>query len=323
MVKRAASTVSKDVFLLVTGDEFLRRNKIESLLSELLPESLKQSHLTRIYPDELDWCSLISQAQTPTLLAGKQIFWLMQVDRIKKKTDWNLFGAYCDHPAQDVIFIFEADALAKSHPIVKLAGRFGAHVTFDARSAEQGLQMMREKVRHAHKQLTPNAWELLIDRLGGAPRLMDLCLDQLILYAEGNTIDEEAVSSLATNWLRYEPFDLTEALLEKNISRALTIFHHFYDLSGDVLANIGLIHWQLRRLWRAKKHLASGGRTADLPRLIRVPPFRLNQFLSQAKRFEIVAIERLIEDLWTMDWQLKRGIQQPSIAMESFIAGVR
>lgn len=321
-------------FLLVTGDEFLRRSTIEPRLDRIFsPQSPRHgevegtshrsTNLFRIYPDDLDWPSLIAQAQTASLLGGTQVFWVSQVDRIKKG-DWSLFESYCRRPAPLSYFVFEADRLPRTHELIKLARRYGEHIGLDTRgAAETGLAILREKAKRAGKELTPGAWAGLTDRLGGAPRLMDLCLDQLILYVEGRTIDEQAVNRLATQWLRYEPFDLTEALAQKRVSEAIKIFHFFYELSGDVTSTVGLIHWQLRRLWQAKRILARGGRTDEMARTLRVPPFRMHQFLSQVRQFDLKTIERLIEELWEMDWKMKTGACHESIAMETFLAGVR
>ena len=80
------------------------------------------------------------------------------------------------------------------------------------------------------------------------------------------------IEKLAQEFLHYEPFDLTEALARKDIAQALKIFHFFYEMSEDITMIVGLLHWQLKRLWQAKKILAHGGGPNDVARTLRIPP---------------------------------------------------
>ena len=312
---------AKPLIYLFTGDDFLRRNRIDSLLIELIPGSLRTTNLLRLYSDDLDWPSVLSQATTPSLMGGAQVFWIAQAEELKK-SDFSPFETYCARRPHGSYFIFEADELSASHPLAKLVGRFGTHVHLGRKSGEEGLEPFRNKLKRYGKTMTPDAWQIFEDRLGGSARLMDMALDQLILYSEGSVIDEKMVLGLASEFLRYEPFDLTKALIQKDIAEALKIFHFFYDLSGDMTAMVGMIHWQLKQIWQAKKILARGGSPDEIGRTLKIPPSRLSSFLSQAKRFDLGTVERLLETLWQIDWSAKTGACEESVAMEAFLAGV-
>ena len=311
----------KPFIFLFTGEEFLRRSKIESLVDQLTPPSIRSTNLFRIHADELDWTTLLSQAQTPSLLGGAQVFWISSCDKLKK-SEFKAFEVYSSHPTSTNYFIFEADALSDSHPLLKLATRFGKHIHSGREGKEESLNAFRTKLKRYGKTLTPDAWQILEERLGASPVLMNIALDQLILYSDGSTVDESQVRALSSEFLRYEPFDLTEALAQKDIVQALRIFHFFYEMTGDMTSIVGLIHWQLKRIWQAERLLAHGAKAEEIGRALRVPPFRLNSFLAQAKRFEMVTVEKLLKTLWQIDWNSKRGVGEEAVAMEAFLTGV-
>ena len=275
---------AKPFIFLFTGEEFLRGNKVESLLNQLLPPAIRPTNLFRFYPDDFSWSSILNQARTPSLMGGVQVFWVAQVDRVKK-ANFEAFEFYCSHPASQSYFIFEADELSNSHPLLKLAESFGKHVHIERQDEEEGLSLMRTKLKRFGKTMTPDAWQVLGERLGASGRLMDMALDQLILYSDGPAINEEAIEKLAQEFLHYEPFDLTEALARKDIAQALKIFHFFYEMSEDITMIVGLLHWQLKRLWQAKKILAHGGGPNDVARKLPIPPFRVSFFFNQCERF--------------------------------------
>lgn len=312
----------KPFLYVFTGDEFLRRHKIESLLRELIsPEatSLRLTNFSHLYPEDLDWTSVFTQAQTPSLMGGNLVFWISQAEDIKKG-DWSTFESYCSKALPDVYFIFEADELAKAHPLAKLQANFGKHIHSGTQGPDSGFQILRNKLKQFEKTMTPGAWQILEERLGASQRLMDMALDQLVLYSEGSVIDEAQVRALASEFFQHEPFDLTEALARKDTSEAIQVFHYLYDLSGDLTSVVGLIHWQLRRIWQAKRILARGAGPDEVGRKIRVPPYRLSSFINQVRRFELETLERLIEKLWKLDWNSKRGIGEETVAMEILFA---
>ncbi|MBI1977722.1 MAG: DNA polymerase III subunit delta [Candidatus Omnitrophica bacterium] len=311
----------KPFLFLVTGEDFLRRTKIEALIDQLIPRELRSTNLTHVYADDLDWPSLLTQASTPSLMGGVQVFWIREAKEIKK-SEIKPFEEYCARPVPECYFVFEAEEISETHPITKLTVRFGKRVHLGSQDKEEGFNMLRAKLKRHGKVLTPDAWTALEERLGAAPALMSMVLDQLMLYSDQSTIDEKQVEVLASEFLRYEPFDLTEALAEKDIDRALKIFHFFYDLTGDMTTMVGLIHWQLKRLWQAKRMLARGARSDEIGRALRIPPFRLHPFLAQTKRFEQANLEQLLESLWQLDWGSKKGASEETVAMEMFLATV-
>ena len=255
--------------ILVTGEAFLRKKKIEELLPEISPNFNRATDLFRVYPDELNWNDLISQAKTPSLLGGAQIYWISDAQRIKGN-DWSLLETYLQQPVPNSFFIFEADELSLSHPLVKLVQRYGRHSHHEPRRGESGAEHLKEKLRRFNKIMTPGAWQALFDRCGGSLTLMDNCLDQVISYEEANTIDEEAIEKLSANFLRYDVFDLTEAIMKKDTFEAIRIFHFFYDLNGDITSTVGLLHWQLKRIWQAKQMLKLGASNQDIAKTLRI-----------------------------------------------------
>ncbi|MBI4373053.1 MAG: DNA polymerase III subunit delta [Candidatus Omnitrophica bacterium] len=310
----------KPFIFLFTGDEFTRRAKIESLLDQLIPAPLRSTNLSRVFADDLDWTHLVTQASTPSLMGGVQVFWIAQAEKLKK-SDLPAFETYCSRAQEQSYFIFEAEELSNANPLVKLAVDFGKH-THTERESSEGLNLMKAKLKRSGKTFTPEAWQILEERLGSSLRLMDIALDQLILYAEGATIDEQSVKQLSGEFLKYEPFDLTEALARKDIAEALKIFHFFYEASNDMTSMVGLIHWQLKRIWQAKRILERGGRPDEIGRTLKIPPFRLHSFLAQAKRFNLETVEKLLERLWRVDWNSKKGSGDETVAMEMFFAEV-
>jgi len=313
----------KEPFLfLFIGDEFDRKLKIEPLLAKLIPAEFRMTNLFRYDSSDLDWEHILMQAKTVSLLGGGQVFWISRANEIKE-TVWKPLENYCKSPVEGSYFIFESEeSLPVKHPLMVLLKNGGICVNMKTAPTDIGLKALRDKLKNAGKQLTPDAWQLLEERLGGSKRLMDSCIDQLILYSDSDSIDERMVLALSTKFLRYGPFDLPEALIQRNTARALEIFHYFHDLSGDLPGTVGLLHWQLKRIWQAKQMLSKGASREEISKITKVPPFKMNAFLDQVKKFKLETVEQLIHELWRTDWATKTGLSDQLIGMEMFLAAV-
>lgn len=318
MVKAAPK---KPFVYLFTGDEFLRRSKIEALIRELIPEELKTTNLIHLYSDDLDWAELLKQASTSSLLGGTQIFWISKIEQLKK-TNWTLFEQYCQKLSSDSLFIFEADDLPATHALTKLVSVYGKHVYLSEQEKGSGFEAIKAKLRKFDKKMSSEAWQVLEDRLGGSLRFMDLAVDQTILYVEGAVIEASDIEKITKEFLQYDPFELTEAIAQKNMVRAIKIFNFFYELSDDLTSIVGLIHWQLKRIWQAKKILERGGGKEDILKILRISPYRLGAFLAQSKQFDLPRLEKLLGELWQIDWNSKTGQLDAKIALETLLAQV-
>ena len=127
MSARSEFPKSKFPFLyLLTGDEFLRRKKINTLLQEFLSEESRETNLFRLYPDDVDWNYLLSQAKITPLIGLNQVFLFLQADRVK--SGWENFETYLKSPAENSCFIFDADELPKSHVLFQWIEKKGLGV---------------------------------------------------------------------------------------------------------------------------------------------------------------------------------------------------
>ena len=128
----------KPFLFLFTGDEFLRRSQIDSLIGELVPHSLRLTNLSHLYGYDLNFLALLAQARTPSLMGGVQVFWISRAEEIKKG-DWTAFEAYCTQPLDQNYFIFEADELSDAHPLLKLVARSGKRMDFEGQNTKSGM----------------------------------------------------------------------------------------------------------------------------------------------------------------------------------------
>ena len=96
------------------------------------------------------------------------------------------------------------------------------------------------------------------------------------------------------------------------------MFRFLYDLEGSAIAVIGLLNWQLKRIWQAKKLLASEGE-GGLTKKMKVSPYQLPHLKRQASRFGWNQLRKAFDQLFDLDWKIKTGACHEKVALEAFL----
>ncbi len=101
---------------------------------------------------------------------------------------------------------------------------------------------------------------------------------------------------------------------------ALKLFHQYAeDNPKDLLSFVGLLHWQLKRLWIASVMLSEGQPEFAVMTRCKVFGSRQNPFMQQVKAASRAKLERAIEKLFHLDWALKTGLAEDRPALERWV----
>jgi len=312
-------TTRAPLFVLL-GDSFLCDQKRQEILSQLEKEFGPNLPVVVRRAGEVPVGSLISEARTLPFLASAQVFCLRDVDQWTKN-DLALWKDYFPSPHPRAFFIFEAESLEKSHPLLEGAARAKQLFLLPSESEKIVARFIREKLKQAGKKITPEALEVLGERLGSSFGFLDSFLNQLILgVGENPEIDRSTIEAFDERFFRWEGQDLIQALVEKNVPRSLEALQDLVEQSGrDFPSVLGLLHWQLRRLWDAKQWLAQGVQARDLAARLGLFGRRADEFSKHLERFSLEELEKILEGLFDLDWRLKTGRAEGRYEIETWL----
>jgi DNA polymerase-3 subunit delta len=107
-------------------------------------------------------------------------------------------------------------------------------------------------------------------------------LEKLAAYMPtGQTITPAAVEAVRGGEAGASVFELIAAIGAKNYERVLLIVARNLEAGEAPLRILGSLVWQYRQLWKAKDLLNRGGADAEVGRMLRMPPFRVREFLGR------------------------------------------
>jgi DNA polymerase-3 subunit delta len=145
-------------------------------------------------------------------------------------------------------------------------------------------------------------------------------LDQLALYVgAGAPIRRADVETLIAETRERGVFELTKAIGEGNVARALA-------LVGNMLANREpplriqfMLVRQLRQIWRAKELAAAGAPRMEIAGAVGIAPFFVDDVLVPARRMSEASLERSFRRLYLSDKTLKSSRIDPDLYITRLI----
>lgn len=280
------------LFVLV-GDPFLCEEKRKELLTSLQKEFGSNLSVSLRRAGDFSVKDLLSEARTLPFLSPAQVFCARDAHEFTKD-EILLWGEYFKSPNPQSFIFFESDALEKTHPFIQWANQAKQVYFLQAESPRVASRFIQEKLKRAGKKITSDAQRLLEEQVGDSYLFLDSVLERLVALAgEKIEIDRSLVSAVQEKLEQFQTADLLNAISERNSAKALAVLNDLLDENfRDFPAVLGLLHWQLRRLWEVK---------------------------GPSSRFTKRELEKILEGLFGLDWQLKTGRAEGRYEIESWL----
>lgn len=218
------------------------------------------------------------------------------------------------------VFIVPGEKLDERRKVVKAARQAGAVVEFPAMNDADLAHWLRRQADRRGIRLSVAAAEKLILLCGGNLELIAGELDKLALHAgEGGTVDESVVERLVTRTAEQNVFLLVDELARLRLDRALDLYRDLLLQKEEPVKLLALIAGEVRLMLLAKT-LASQGMGIDaIAAALNVKPFRVRKALEHAARFETERLDRALARLAELDYGMKTGLADKTLALELFM----
>lgn len=211
---------------LICGDEIVLKN--EALQSiRRAAKSRGFTERTRLSSASVfEWDNLGALLQSTSLLGDKKIIELDFRDQTPPKTAITVLEDYAKHPHPDTLLIIE---LAKVDDKISRASWFkacdqaGATLTYWPLTRPELITWIKQRAQKYQLNIDANAIQLLADYVEGNLIAAQQMLEKLYLLQPADRISIDDLTPLLADESRFSVFDLMEALLNGEASRATTI----------------------------------------------------------------------------------------------------
>lgn len=145
-------------------------------------------------------------------------------------------------------------------------------------------------------------------------------LNKLMMYKlDTKNITNSDIDKITIRSIEEEIFALTDAVILKNTSKALSLLEEFLKKDYEEIQIIMLLASQFRFLFQVKRLLNKGKSEGEIARILEVNPYRVKFTVKKLYSYTEGMLLDYISKLAKIDHDIKLGLVNKRIALELFI----
>jgi DNA polymerase-3 subunit delta len=309
-VSEVESRKLRPAYVFIGDEVFFRDHCRQALLQHLVPQDLREFSLYDLDLAETSLAEILDRAQTPSLMAPFQVFFIRGVkDLYGRGSHAEEFAAiekYVKDPNPAAVLIFVADHLSipadvrrmdmtdkdRYERIRETLGEYCGMVELARVDESDGIRWVIETAQKEEVKIDQDAARELVDALGADMMMVSRELEKLVLYVnEKKRITLGDVETLVLAAKQRSLYELTEAISQKDKTRALSVLDAVLSGGDGEDAAIGHLYLLARTFRQMLVILEKNVRDVRaiwqvLWQGFRLPPFAAEDIIRQARRYK-------------------------------------
>ena len=167
--------------------------------------------------------------------------------------------------------------------------------------------------------ITSSNINLLIDRVGTNPLILENEVNKIKLYKDDKTVTKEDIINLTTKRPEIDIFKLIEDIVMKNKDEALEIYNEMLKVNEEPLKIVILLASQFRLMYQAKELAKKGYSEKNISEVLKVHPYRVKLALQKGKKYKAETLLNYLNALADIDIAIKTGKTDKNLALELFL----
>ncbi len=309
----------KPVYHFTGDEEFSKNQAISKLITTLIPPNLKDFNLNQLYCSQLDIDQIINYCSTFPLNNPKRLVVLHESDKLSPKGKERLLGFLPSLP-KTTCLVLCSPKVRLDNKFYRDLGQIAETVKFDPIYDENQISnWISDRVRAHNLKIDRQALELLQDRVGrNLPDLANEIEKLCSLVGKRGKIESDDVRIVVGETKGANVFELTDCVGNKNLPSSLSVLNKLF-LSGEKPSL--MIYWLAKHFIRLikTKTFSPKEKSVSLSALLRINPFFVKNYKSQAGNFSLEELKEALLLLHKADLEIKSSRLPNRLALELLI----
>lgn len=252
-------------------------------------------------------------------IAEFPVFLLASPEKVQVTHDTKPFEQYIEQPApySTLVLIAPYERLDRRKSITKKLLKNS--VTIDCQPIrDYELRKWLDDMLKLHEiKMTEEAKLRFEAEFGPNLYLLQREVEKLSHYIESEEeVTEEIVSEIMSHSTEQTAIDLADAVLERDLERALMIFRQLEKMNEHPVSMIALLSYQFRMMLQAKIYASRGLSLRQIQSSIKAHPYVVKKAYERSQKYDRNTLYKMIDQLAMTDYEIKSGQQDEKIAFE-------
>jgi DNA polymerase III subunit delta len=269
---------------LVLGEEDELRDQAVAMIKASLSQDngCGDFNCEVLYGDESDASEIITNAGEAPVFAPRRLIIVKATEKLSAR-DGEMLIPYLKSPCDSTTLVFVAIKVDGRTKFAQALKERTVTIDCGPLPESQCVPWIRAEAGRIGVRLDDAAMLLMRD-LAGSNSLSFIKreLEKLAAYVPAGQVATPAdVEALQSGEVGASVFDLTTAISARDRLRVLRIFTRNLENGEAPLRILGSLVWQYRQVWKAKDALQGGKGESEAARMLRVPPFKIREFVGR------------------------------------------
>lgn len=304
------------------GDEPLLLQESTDLIRQAATKNGYSERQVHAIERGFSWDALIADSQALSLFAERKLVEL----RFSGKPDAaaaDVLIHFAQRPPEDTLLLItlpKLDAAAQKSKWFTALDNHGVQITVYPVDASALPGWLSQRAQSLGLRLPTEALQLLADRTEGNLLAAAQALEKLRLLSDGNDISFDTVASLVSDSTRYSVFDLADAVLMGDASRAARLLLGLESEGQAESVVLWALQKDLRALTLAAEQMSQSGQQALSSQALNQLGFwakRQGPAQQALRRLSLIRLQRLTSGVIDVDKAIKG--QSPERAWDALL----
>jgi DNA polymerase-3 subunit delta len=311
------------VYLIHGFQKPLVDKQVETIMKQVLPD-LNELAINSYDLELTPLANLLDDAMTIPFNSDKKIiiaknpFFMIAKKDIKIENNYQELINYINNQNEFSTLIFVAyEKIDTKNEVYKEIKKKGNIIEVDDIKKDDWPRVIKKLFDNRKIAINNDALSLFINKVGTDLTTIINEVDKLATYS--NSIDINDIKSLVTSPLEDNIFNLTNALVDRDFSKALNVFRDLKIQSHEPIALLPVIATQMRFMYQVfylyKQKMTERAIVDELG----AHPYRVSLTLNKVKRIDEQALLSVNQQLAELDKDIKSGLIDRFQGFELFI----
>ncbi|MCA0982688.1 DNA polymerase III subunit delta [Halobacillus yeomjeoni] len=318
-----------NVYLLYGEESYLIQENKNKIIEQNLHKEDQEFNISQYDLEEVPIEDVVTDAETYPFLGDKKVviayhpvFLKGKPDKLPFEHDVDALLEYVKQPADYTVLVLIApyEKVDERKKIFKSLKKQGEVISCQPVKEWDIDKWIQTLARELHITVPESIHELFANEIGTNLMALRKEMEKLALnVGEGGVVSKELAEQLLSHSAEASGLKLVDAVMEKDLGRAVRLFKDLEKLNEEPIALTALLASQFRIISQAKVLKQKGYGQNQMRSYIKAHPYVIKMAMKRERYFTDLELNEIMEQLAETDHTLKQGKMEKSLAFEMLL----
>ncbi len=311
-----------NLYLFYGPEKYLMNMYLNAIEKKIIQGGTKIINVS-IYESNTEPQAIIDCCETIPVMSDKRLVIVKDYGLFNKTKGNNavsVFESYVEQIPEHACLIFTEKEVDKRRKIYKQIDKYGLIAAFEYRKPYELVNWIIKELKKYGKIIGKNQASRIVENCEASMADIYTEIEKIAMYLEDKSnVDDEIIDNIMYKSVKSRIFELTDAIAEKNISRAIAVLKDMLILKEPVPLIVFMIARQLRQMIQMRLFTEEGLSVKEAASKIGIHPYIGGKVLKYAQKFNTEYLKKSMEKCLEYDISLKTGKIKQETAVELLI----